>query len=203
MKKLIVLMVLISLILCSCNQTDKPVPTNETTLPATETTSLFTLPDPLPSPDRIHLAEISDMFGFDDEFYGEHVNIIHRFNYYDVPWDMFRIVDDDGFGHNLNGDEFYFYSLEPEMGMVTFIKHYNIKKEDFVAAVLRIYHRNVAYGYDDIYDEALEIPNADIIYTFDNEIINAYYRRENPVAPDWTKVKTYESYAEYLEENPQ
>ncbi len=51
-------------------------------------------------------------------------------------------------------------------------------------------------------DKWNEFPNPSILYTFDNEIINAYYRRENPVVPDWSKVTVYESYAEYKEANP-
>jgi hypothetical protein len=46
----------------------------------------------------------------------------------------------------------------------------------------------VRIGFDMVTPiESNELPNLDIIYTFDNEVINAYYRRENPVVPDWMK----------------
>jgi len=91
-----------------------------------------------------------------------------------------------------------------EMMYVMFIKYFNIPKEEFVIAVENQRLIHIKWG-DDMTTpmESNELPNADIIYTFDNEIINAYYRRENPVVPDWTKVKTYESYSAYLEDNPQ
>ena len=85
--------------------------------------------------------------------------------------------------------------------MANFIKYNNINQEAFLTAVQKMYERYLANGWD-ISDEAYELPNTDIIYTFDNDIINAYYRRENPVAPDWSKVKTYESYAAYKEASP-
>jgi len=96
-----------------------------------------------------------------------------------------------------------------EMDTVTYIKYCEISKEDFIAALEKNKQHTlglVASGFwpeFDFDDERWELPNADIIYTFDNEIINAYYRRENPVVPDWTKVKTYETYADYLAVNPQ
>jgi len=84
------------------------------------------------------------------------------------------------------------------MALVSFIKHYKIEKDDFVEAVQREYEWALDSGCS-IYNEDCELPNADIIYTFDNEVINAYYRRENPVVPD--EYRTYESYEEYLRAN--
>jgi len=89
-----------------------------------------------------------------------------------------------------------------EMLIAKMAKDFNIPKEDFVEIYRRDVERHLRNGWS-IYNEADEIPNANIIYTFDNEIINAYYRRENPVAPDWSKTATYESYAAYQEANPQ
>jgi len=64
-----------------------------------------------------------------------------------------------------------------EMYMVTFIKRFNIPKDIFVVACEKDKAFSIRMGLD-IYNEYDEIPNADIIYTFDNEIINEYYRRE-------------------------
>ena len=96
-----------------------------------------------------------------------------------------------------------------EMTLVTFVKYCEIPREDFVTAIESYKQYKLKLAASSVWaefefdDEMHEPPNPDIIYTFDNEIINAYYRRENPVVPDWTTLKTYESYAEYLEENPQ
>lgn len=73
-------------------------------------------------------------------------------------------------------------NVEPqEMYLVSFVKHFKISREDFEAACekkrLRFEELHNVNGHD-ISDEAHEIPNADIIYTFDNEIINEYYRRD-------------------------
>ena len=69
-------------------------------------------------------------------------------------------------------EEFFFGdpSTEPaEMVTVAFVKRFNISKEEFELAV----GKNSKYN-----DEDAELPNADIVYTFDNAIINEYYRRE-------------------------
>ena len=62
-----------------------------------------------------------------------------------------------------------------EMYLVSFIKHFNIPREEFDKAVKEyISHRTT----EELKKEFWEAPNADIIYTFDNEIINEYYRYE-------------------------
>ena len=62
------------------------------------------------------------------------------------------------------------------MVLVTLIKHCNISRQDFDKAVKQLVEQYATSGLD-MTTEDYEIPNADIIYTFDNEIINAYYRR--------------------------
>ena len=64
-----------------------------------------------------------------------------------------------------------------EMMLVTFVKRYNIPREAFDEAVDKFIARNIERGWD-MTEEENEVPNADIIYTFDNEIINYYYRYE-------------------------
>ena len=93
-----------------------------------------------------------------------------------------------------------------EMRVVTFIKKFKIPKDAFVTDLEKQIEieREIALSMGEDLDVEFREPyNPDIIYTFDNEVINAYYRRENPVVPDWTKVKTYETYAAYLKENPE
>ena len=72
------------------------------------------------------------------------------------------------------------HSVPQEMTAVSFIKYFKIPKEEFLKACKATAERHQTlkneYGYD-ITDEGYEIPNADILYTFDNDIINDYYRR--------------------------
>ncbi|MDR2687449.1 MAG: hypothetical protein LBB75_06830, partial [Oscillospiraceae bacterium] len=84
----------------------------------------------------------------------------------------------------------------------TLIKRYDVPKGKFEEAIQKAAKRYVVEGHN-LTQEAWELPNPDILYTFDNEIINAYYRRENLVEPDWATLKTYESYSAFLAANPQ
>jgi len=95
------------------------------------------------------------------------------------------------------------FGVEPtEMASVTFIKYFEIEKVDFERVIGE--RKEFLLSLDiDITEEENELPNPNIIYTFDNEIINAYYRRDNPIEPDWTKTKIYESYSAFLKANPQ
>ncbi|MCL2489031.1 MAG: hypothetical protein FWE80_10140 [Oscillospiraceae bacterium] len=65
-----------------------------------------------------------------------------------------------------------------EMALVSFLKRFNIPKDEFEAETERtrsVFNDN---KYCDMAQEDWELPNADIIYTFDNEIINHFYRYE-------------------------
>jgi len=86
------------------------------------------------------------------------------------------------------------------MRLKMFVEYFDISKESFELFVNT--EKDISLENDEILtNEENELPNPDIIYTFDNEIIDAYYRRENPVEPDWSKTKTYESYEAYLKAN--
>ena len=62
---------------------------------------------------------------------------------------------------------------QEEMTLVMMIKRYGIPKEDFDKAVAKY-----ASIVGTVQHEFDEVPNSDILYTFDNEIINYYYRYE-------------------------
>lgn len=64
-----------------------------------------------------------------------------------------------------------------EMVLVTMIKRYNIPKEAF-QGVVDYYIQLCRELNQDMLQEEYEIPNVDVIYTFDNEIINRFYRYE-------------------------
>lgn len=67
--------------------------------------------------------------------------------------------------------------LQEEMLLVTMIKRYNIPKEAFQSVV--DYYIQLCQKLDqDMLHEEYEIPHVDVIYTFDNEIINRFYRYE-------------------------
>lgn len=63
---------------------------------------------------------------------------------------------------------------QEEMLLVTYIKRYNISRAEFDAAVEKM-QAEMPPEDGVIYEES-EVPNGDIIYTFDNEVINRYYR---------------------------
>lgn len=70
-----------------------------------------------------------------------------------------------------------------EMHIVNYLKTYNIPKEEFVEAVEEEKARLLQMGCD-ITSEEFELPDPDIIYTFDNDIINDYYKRgQQPADP--------------------
>ena len=65
------------------------------------------------------------------------------------------------------------------MFLADFVKRYHISRTDFDQAVNEFIINSNLDQYD-IIPEEYEPPNADIIYTFDDEIINEYYRYEKP-----------------------
>ena len=130
---------------------------------ATETTIQITLPNPLPPPELIILGDSYD--------YDAGAIMSYRQIYYGFSGPIMELADYEKYGKEPD-------YKENEMPVVSWIRHYKIEKEDFVAAVQRIYESCVTQEGFDIYKEECEMFNADIIYTFDNEIINDYYRRE-------------------------
>ena len=67
------------------------------------------------------------------------------------------------------------------MLVMHFVQHFDISRADFDAAIERMttaQARLTANPMIDINHETLEIPNADIVFTFDNDIIRYFYRRE-------------------------
>lgn len=62
-----------------------------------------------------------------------------------------------------------------DMILVSMVRYFNIPREEFDKAVEK-YIAN--HSLAEMRSEYYEVPNADIIYTFDDEIINEYYRYE-------------------------
>ena len=113
--------------------------------------------------------------GYDYEDFGFERK--YRLVYYDISGYFVDLVSRDEFNDwMMPFDKEHSGKELSEMYLVSFIKHFNIPKDKFVEACEEMKNDRLADGLD-VYSEEYEIPNADIIYTFDNEIINNYYRR--------------------------
>ncbi len=103
----------------------------------------------------------------------------YRIAYYRIWGEFYEMLSDDErsrFSHwrEENSAACNYGETRNEMLLVSYVKEFNITREEFDAAVERFAAFNEGYTQYEEY----EIPNADIIYTFDNEIINEYYRYE-------------------------
>jgi len=111
----------------------------------------------------------------DNNYYDDGVDRLYRLTYYRIPGVISDLVPDDKY---MAWADQYFWNKKDEfteMPLVTFVKHFDIPREDFERAIakLAILHAENGTG-----DEEFEVPNADVIYSFDNETINRYYRYE-------------------------
>ncbi len=107
----------------------------------------------------------------------------YRVRYYSVPYQFVLLVGEDEYNEwkALNSDKTT--DELNEMKIKRFIQHFNISREDFDKANLEFakvlkgeFDINLMMSPKDYADQEIEeIFNADIIYTFDDEIINNYY----------------------------
>ena len=91
-------------------------------------------------------------------------------------------MDPTGFklGQTREEKNYYLYTVErdPErMLFLQYIEYFNVPKEVFIAEMERVREFYISLGADMSLEES-ELPNADILYTFNDEIINHYYRYE-------------------------
>ena len=101
----------------------------------------------------------------------------HRAAFYTVPLEIVRLfpisIWDESVGINY---------LHEDISIIMYlVQHFDISREDFDAAVARMTvtrEQMAARGIINLASEGHEIPNADIIFTFDNDIIRYFYRRE-------------------------
>ncbi len=142
------------------------------------------VPDVIPEFDETEVKMLSL-----DEFFTHGIyfksNPKYRSRYYQIPPGEFQsLVSKD------DVTEFKSVFVYPvwdsgeqpdEMYLVSFIKYFKIPREDAEKALdeyIARLEQSVKDGYiKDISTEQYEKPNLDIIYTFDNEIINNYYGR--------------------------
>lgn len=106
------------------------------------------------------------------------VNREYRFIYYNM-WGEFIALRQkySWVDNNAWFDEYCenYRNGQYEMILVSLVRYYNIPREEFDKAVEE-FIANHSVG--EMMTEYYEVPNADIIYTFDDEIINEYYRYE-------------------------
>jgi len=148
--------------------TTKPTAATSPTYPA----NVSGLPEYVPGSIKLEPRENE----FLDELFLERP---YRWVYYGIDGFYLNLLDTD-----LSNDWLQDFVIQnpPKsqnvMFLAAFIKHFNIPREQFDEATerLRVIRENDPYY--DVTHEAYELPNADIIYTFDNEIINHFYRYE-------------------------
>ncbi len=101
----------------------------------------------------------------------------YRQCYYDVPYDFVVLVGKEEFDRWYNE----IYDFNPEKAQIAaFIQYFDISKEVFEKANLQMAKSFVEFNptmrpMDYENQQTYEVYNADIIYTFDDEIINEYY----------------------------
>lgn len=199
MKKLIVVLLLIfslCLIFVGCTNRDKPNTTapNEgtesTDIQSQEVSSTADLDSTqqTENPTESTTLPAKPVGGSDDDYFGVR-KYKYRYNYYRITAHYIDIVGAEAYFEWFESNPDFASKNLDEMLMVSYIKHFGITREQFDAASQMrkdFYEENgntlLAYPFenDGVYsydDEADEVYNADIIFTFDNDIINEYYSR--------------------------
>ena len=98
-----------------------------------------------------------------------------RHAFYDIPSTVVNLVDVSEY--NAWEPFAILYSNEDINELMRFVQFFDISREDFDAAIESMRQSYIRWGYD-LTDEQYELPNADIIFTFDNDLIRYFYRRE-------------------------
>lgn len=180
MKKVLLIVLGVSLLfLCACGNTQGE---EETTTEAIETEAYWeNASEEDTSQPHSHDIEDCDCgvdFTLDD--------LPMRYMYYSLTYPHAQLVEDEE-AYDKWYDEIVVTDGMDEMLLVSFVKQFNISKEDFEKANeewIRIINEwgdtPVTPPFDTAHEaELCEVPNADVIYTFDNEFIKEYYKREN------------------------
>ena len=187
MKKPIVTLLLIlslCLIFVGCTDRDKTDIQSQQTSPTADSNSIQQT-EPLTESTTLSAEPVD---GSEDDYFGVR-KYKYRYNYYRITSPYIDIVGDKAYGEWIRSDPKYENFDIDEMLMVSYIKHFNITREQFDEAsrnreilfeknnmtlLTYPFENDGEYSYD---DEANEIYNDDIIFTFDNDIINEYYAR--------------------------
>ncbi len=192
MKKftLIIAIGLVMLLLCSCGGNDLPDNTTTTESQSTEKPNDATVNANInETQNNQETTETENAtalpIGGDDEFTLDDMPM--RYMYYSLTYPHAQLVEDKE-AYDKWYDEIVVTDDMDEMLLVSFVKQFNIPKEDFEKAneewikfITEVRGRTpVTPPFDTAHEaELCEVPNADVIYTFDNEFIKEYYKREN------------------------
>jgi hypothetical protein len=194
MKKFLSVPAILLLLLTACNFVGKPPDEESIISTTTSTTTSAALPTPIPIRVDLPVYKPADIKPFSSEelssYADDSYDPDYRGVYYTVPDEIWELTDPE----REEAFNIYREDCQNEMWLVSVVKYFDIPENDFVNALKktpeRVIRQEVQYGGKKAEDidfsrELYELPNPDIIYTFDNEIINAYYRLKDPVVPDW------------------
>ena len=95
--------------------------------------------------------------------------------FYGVPHNIIDLVDLEEIDAWWPMAEYYIRGDINQL--MRFLQYFNISREDFDAAMEITRELRMEVGFDPT-DERYELPNADIIFTFDNDLIRYFYRRQ-------------------------
>ncbi len=160
---------------CNKNNIEENITTTDIQIEQTEATKVTTANLETPISDSTQNAQ-TDIGG------GMILQDKYRVCYYDIPRQFASLVNEE----ELKDWENELYSVKindrNQMVMKCFIQDFNISRKDFDKAnenwanwISQIGEVPVMNPKDYVNQEIWEVYNADIIYTFDDEIINKYY----------------------------
>ncbi len=185
MKKLITL-ILILILLVLTVACEKEKETNKTTTNTTETSQN----QEASSTSTTHQADNSKKDETKTDNGGGYIESgKYRQRYYNVPYDFIVLVSEEEYEKWY--DEIYEFNPDKSQ-VVSFVQYFNISKEVFEKTNLQMAKSFAEFNptmrpLDYENQQTYEIYNADIIYTFDDEIINEYY-----LTPDYPYCADFE-----------
>ena len=191
MKKLTAIIILLSMLMCvGCGNTpssnshssaNSSPPHTDNTLPSTTSPTVSgtnpTIPE-VQTPPEYCPGSILLQDQDDDDYDFQRK---YRISYYRVWGEYMALLNaeeqvDASIWLEQESKRTKFGELQEEMLLVSLIKRYNITREEFDIATSKFEKYWGDKGYTNW--EEYEVPNGDIIYTFDNEVINHFYRYE-------------------------
>ena len=184
MKKFFIIAVLFVFMLsagCAASQTDGTQPSlDQTTAPSNPTSPTDPSDPDGPISPQVFPEYVPGSIVLEDQTQDDYSFVRkYRIAYYRI-WGEYMDLLDDEQREDMNtwleqtSAATNYGEFQEEMLLVSFVKRYNISREAFDTATALF-----AEHYEgDTNLEECEIPNGEIIYSFDNEIINNYYRYE-------------------------
>lgn len=189
MKKKVLLIIILALLASTvaCEKENNNIETITPTLKTTETISTTTQISETTL--LIKMGNKEDTVSESDTGGGYIESGKYRQRYYNVPYDFVVLVGEEEFNNWY--DEIYEFNSDKSQ-IVAFIQYFNISKEVFEKANLQMAKSFAEFNptmrpMDYENQQTYEIYNTDIIYTFDDEIINEYY-----LTPDYPYCADFE-----------